>query len=63
MRTPSPELPEVHEPPSEPENALPTSTAPSKLGREKRKRIHSRKYEESRALNWIPESQEVHKTK
>ena len=63
MRTPSPELPEVHTPPSEPEYVQPASTAPLGLGREKRKRMHSRKYQESRALDWIPESQETHKSK
>lgn len=56
-RTPSPEaLPltaSTYEPPS--------STAPPNLGREKRKRAHTRKYQESRANGNIQESQEEHK--
>ena len=40
---------------------LPTSTAPAKLGRSKRKRIHTARYKESKASGLIPESQEAHK--
>ena len=40
---------------------LPASTAPPKLGGEKRKRPHTRKYQESRAAGIIAESQEAHK--
>ena len=40
---------------------LPASTAPPRLGREKRKRNHTAKYLESRAQGEIGESQEVHK--
>ena len=58
-RTPSPEASPL------PASAyeLPTSTAPPKLGREKRKRPHTKKYQESRAMGEIAESQEVHKAK
>src|ERR1700742_1839820 len=56
-RTPSPDTPPL--PPSAYE--LPTSTAPPRLGREKRKRLHTRRYEESKAMGEIAESQEVHK--
>ena len=40
---------------------LPASTAPAKLGRSKRKRVHTARYKESKASGLIPESQEAHK--
>ena len=40
---------------------LPASTAPAKLGKSKRKRVHTAKYKESKASGLIPESQEAHR--
>jgi len=40
---------------------LPTSTAPPRLGGEKRRRAHTKKYAEARAAGLIAESQEAHK--
>ncbi len=54
-RTPSPELS------PEPIYELPVSTAPPKLGREKRKRVHTARYQEARNQGLIDESQEAHK--
>ena len=56
-RTPSPDT----SPLQASEYELPTSTAPPRLGREKRKRVHTRRYEESKTAGEIAESQEVHK--
>lgn len=51
--TPSPLRPAISEPPA--------STAPPVLGRGKRRRAHTSKYEQARAQGDIDESQEVHK--
>ena len=56
-RTPSSDASPLH--PSAYE--LPTSTAPPRLGGEKRRRVHTRRYKESVATGEITESQEVHK--
>jgi hypothetical protein len=56
-RTPSPDASPLQASAYE----LPTSTAPPRLGREKRRRVHTKRYEESKAAGEIAESQEVHK--
>lgn len=56
-RTPTPEASPLPASTRDP----PSSTAPPILGREKRKRGHTRRYQESRAQGDIPESQEAHK--
>ena len=38
-----------------------TTAIPAKLGRSKRKRVHTARYEESKASGLIPESREAHK--
>jgi len=60
-KTPSPEP--SPEPSPLPTSAyeLPTSTAPPKLGREKRKRVHTARYQEAKETGQIAESQEAHK--
>jgi hypothetical protein len=69
IRTPAtPERPRPRRTPTPEDSPLqasafeaPAFTAPPKLGREKRKRPHTRKYQESRAQGDILESQEAHK--
>ena len=44
-------------------NELPTSTAPPALGREKRKRVHTVRYQQARQQGLIHESQEANRAK
>jgi hypothetical protein len=59
----SSESPEPSEPefPVGTEYEQPASTAPPKLGAGKRKRVHTKRYNEARAMGDIAESQEAHK--
>ena len=52
-RTPSPEPPS----PSVSEFEPPASTAPSRIGTDKRKRTQTKKYQEAKATGLLPESQ------